>query len=81
VPVGGGVITGDEIAGLARAFFYAGTPSIIVSVWDVAGQPTNRLLERFRERCSAGRYGQLETAERFRLVRSVRLQADLDQSG
>jgi CHAT domain-containing protein/tetratricopeptide (TPR) repeat protein len=44
---GGGVITGDGIAGLARAFFYAGTPSVIVSVWDVADQPTNRLLPAF----------------------------------
>lgn len=44
---GGGVITGDGIAGLARAFIYAGTPSVIVSVWDVADQPTNQLLPAF----------------------------------
>jgi CHAT domain-containing protein len=44
---GGGVITGDGIAGLARAFFYAGTASVVVSVWDVADQPTNRLLPAF----------------------------------
>ena len=44
---GGGVITGDRIASLARAFFYAGTPSVIVSVWDVADQPTSRLLPAF----------------------------------
>jgi CHAT domain-containing protein/tetratricopeptide (TPR) repeat protein len=44
---GGGVISGDGIAGLARAFFYAGTSSVIVSVWDVADEPTNRLLPVF----------------------------------
>jgi CHAT domain-containing protein len=44
---GGGVITGDGIASLARAFFYAGSPSVIVSVWDVADQPTSRLLPAF----------------------------------
>ena len=41
------MITGDGIASLARAFFYAGTPSVIVSVWNVADQPTSRLLPAF----------------------------------
>ena len=59
---GGGLVTGDGIAGLARAFFYAGTPSVIVSVWDVADQPTNRLLPAFTASGSRGpirlrRYG------------------------
>jgi CHAT domain-containing protein len=44
---GGGLITGDGIAGLARAFFYAGAPSLVVSVWDVADAPTSRLIPAF----------------------------------
>jgi CHAT domain-containing protein len=44
---GGGVITGDGIASLARAFFYAGASSMIVSVWDVADESAKRLLPAF----------------------------------
>jgi CHAT domain-containing protein len=44
---GGGPPNGDGVAALARAFFYAGAPSVIVSVWDVADSPTNRLLPAF----------------------------------
>jgi len=44
---GEGVPTGDGIAALARAFFYAGSSSLIVSLWDIADQPTNRLLPAF----------------------------------
>ncbi len=41
---GGGNRNGDGIATLARSFFYAGANSLVVSVWDVADEPTNRLL-------------------------------------
>ena len=44
---GGGQPSGDGIAALARAFFYAGTPSVMVSVWNVADEPANRLLPAF----------------------------------
>jgi len=44
---GGGVVTGDGIAGLARAFFYAGASSLIVSVWDVADESAHHLLPAF----------------------------------
>jgi CHAT domain-containing protein/tetratricopeptide (TPR) repeat protein len=43
----GGRVTGDGIATFARAFIYAGAPSIVASVWDVADEPTNRLLPAF----------------------------------
>lgn len=43
----GGIVTGDGIATFARAFLYAGTSSFVASVWDVADQPTNRLLQDF----------------------------------
>jgi CHAT domain-containing protein len=43
----GGRITGDGVATFARAFIYAGTPSLVASLWDVADEPTNRLLPAF----------------------------------
>jgi CHAT domain-containing protein len=44
---GGGRVTGDGIATFARAFLYAGTPSLVASLWDVADEPVNRLLPDF----------------------------------
>ena len=44
---GGGRITGDGITAFARAFMYAGTPTLVASLWDVADEPTNRLLPAF----------------------------------
>ncbi len=46
---GGGPVTGDGIATFARAFMYAGAPSLVVSLWDVADEPTSRLLPAFYE--------------------------------
>jgi CHAT domain-containing protein len=43
----GGRVTGDGIATFARAFLYAGAPSIVASLWDVADEPTNRLVPAF----------------------------------
>ena len=43
----GGRVTGDGIATFARAFIYAGAPSLVASLWDVADEPTNRLLPDF----------------------------------
>ena len=43
----GGRVTGDGIAAFTRAFIYAGTASLIASLWDVADEPTNRLLPDF----------------------------------
>ena len=70
---GGGLVTGDGIAGLARAFFYAGTPSVIVSVWDVADQPTNRLLPAFYRQWLKGsdKAAALRSAQ-LALIRSLR---------
>ncbi len=44
---GGGKVTGDGVSALARAFFYAGAPSIIASIWNVPDQPASRLLSAF----------------------------------
>ena len=44
---GGGKLTGDGMATFARAFMYAGTPSMITSVWDVADESSARLVPEF----------------------------------
>jgi CHAT domain-containing protein len=69
---GGGRVTGDGIATFARAFIYAGTPSLVVSLWDVADEPTSRLLPAFYRSWLGG-------ASKARSLRRAQLQllADL----
>jgi CHAT domain-containing protein len=43
------VQAGDELIGLIRAFFYAGTPSLIASLWNVNKKSSQLLLRRFYE--------------------------------
>jgi CHAT domain-containing protein len=42
-----GQVTCDSINGLKRAFLYAGTPSVIASLWDVADETTYPLVTAF----------------------------------
>ena len=50
-----GKISGDGVAGLSRAFFYSGTASVLATLWDVADQPTARLLPHFYQQMTSGR--------------------------
>ncbi|HUL73663.1 MAG TPA: CHAT domain-containing tetratricopeptide repeat protein, partial [Vicinamibacterales bacterium] len=68
---GEGVATGDGIAALARAFFYAGSSSLIVSLWDIADEPTNRLLPAFYREWLKG-------ADKARALRAAQLQLIAD---
>ena len=68
---GEGVPNGDGIAALARAFFYAGTSSIIVSLWDIADEPTNRLLPAFYREWLKG-------TDKARALRAAQLQLIAD---
>ncbi len=52
--IGQGVTAGDELVGLTRAFIYAGTPSIITSLWSVDDEATSLLMERFYTHLQAG---------------------------
>ncbi|MEQ9233128.1 CHAT domain-containing protein [Coleofasciculus sp. E2-BRE-01] len=45
---------GDELVGLNRAFLYAGTPSVIGSLWSVNDQATGRFMEKFYSYLQAG---------------------------
>jgi CHAT domain-containing protein len=46
---------GDELLGLTRGFLYAGTPSLVVSLWRVNDSSTTLLMRTFYEGMLAGR--------------------------
>jgi CHAT domain-containing protein len=50
-----GEISGDGIAGLTRAFFYAGASSVVATMWDVADEPTVHLMPEFYRLLVRGR--------------------------
>jgi CHAT domain-containing protein/tetratricopeptide (TPR) repeat protein len=62
----GGSVTGDGISAFARAFIYAGTASLVASLWDVADEPTSRLLPDFYRSWLGG-------ASKSRALRSAQL--------
>lgn len=43
----GKLVRGEGIIGLTRAFMYAGTPSVLVSLWSVSDNSTSTLMEEF----------------------------------
>jgi CHAT domain-containing protein len=47
-------LSGEGIVGLARAFFYAGASSLVVSLWNVADVSTSDLMTAFYRRLPAG---------------------------
>jgi CHAT domain-containing protein len=50
----GDLSRGDEVVGLNRAFLYAGTPTVIASLWSVREQQTGELMVSFYEGRSRG---------------------------
>ena len=42
-----GRVSSDGVMGLARAFLYAGTPSVVATLWDVADEPAALLMPTF----------------------------------
>ena len=66
----GELSAGDELVGLTRAFFFAGTPTVIASLWNVNDKATALLMERFythlregMDKAGALREAQLEVME------------------
>lgn len=39
--------SGDDLIGLTRSFIYAGTPSVVVSLWDIPQASTLELMKKF----------------------------------
>ena len=67
-----GKLSGDGILGFTRAFLYAGTPSVVVSQWDVSDRATAVLMDRFyaewrggRGKAAALRRAELDARRRF----------------
>lgn len=63
---------GDEITGFTRAFIYAGTPSIITTLWQVNDRASYELMTAFYRNLNAGqskvdalRQAQLATLQRY----------------
>lgn len=68
-----GRLSGDGVIGLSRAFIYAGTPTVMASLWRVADQIAKFQMERFYQalsrdgrKASALRDAQLATIQRLR---------------
>jgi CHAT domain-containing protein/uncharacterized protein HemY len=50
----GKLTRGDEVVGLTRAFIYAGTPSVISTLWRVDDRASYELMQAFYENLRAG---------------------------
>jgi CHAT domain-containing protein len=70
----GQFIRGEGIEGLSRAFFYAGSSSVLMSLWAVNDQATSLLMERFYRhlRGSESLMGALRNAK-LDMIRSAAL--------
>ena len=56
---------GDEVVGLGRGFIYAGTPSVVASLWKVSDESTAELMEDF--------YKNLKTMDKAEALRQAQL--------
>jgi CHAT domain-containing protein len=50
----GKLTRGDELTGLTRAFIYAGTPSVITTLWQVNDRAAFELMREFYRQLKAG---------------------------
>ena len=58
-------VKGEGLVGLTHAFFYAGTPSILVSLWKVQDRSTAELMVNFYQQLDRGK----DKAEALRLAK------------
>ena len=58
----GKLSTGDELVGLTRAFIYAGTPSVVASLWSVDDSSTAQLMSEFLQKSKDDEQGRSFTA-------------------
>lgn len=67
----GKIANGDDVVGLTRAFLYAGSRSIVASLWKVDDDATSYLMTRFYDRLKNGdkrealRLAQQETMKKY----------------
>lgn len=62
----GKLSSGDELVGLTRAFIYAGTPSVVASLWNVEDSSTAALMASF--------YRNLKTMTKVEALRQAQLE-------
>ena len=62
----GKLSSGDELVGLTRAFVYAGTPSVVASLWKVDDASTAHLMSSF--------YRNLKTKSKMESLRQAQLE-------
>ncbi len=62
----GKLSSGDELVGLTRAFIYAGTPSVVASLWNVEDSSTAQLMASF--------YKNLKTMTKVEALRQAQLE-------
>jgi tetratricopeptide (TPR) repeat protein len=67
------VSQGDELIGLSRAFFYAGAPSLVVSLWAVNDDSTALLMQHFYQSLRDG-YSVAESLRQAQLRLMARFQ-------
>ena len=51
----GRYLHGEGLVGLSTAFFFAGTPSLVISLWNVPDAPTALLMQRFYRNLKSGK--------------------------
>jgi CHAT domain-containing protein len=67
----GQIASGDDVVGLSRGFLYAGSRSIVASLWKVDDLATSHLMTQFydqlkiRDKREALRQAQRETMKKF----------------
>jgi CHAT domain-containing protein/tetratricopeptide (TPR) repeat protein len=70
---GSGNVTSDGVIGLTRGFFYAGTPSVLATFWDVVDESTARLMSGFyRKYVKAGAKGASLRSAQLALLADLR---------
>ena len=63
----GKMIRGEGMVGLTRAFMYAGTPSVLVSLWSVSDVSTASLMEKFYSHLVVGKLTKTEALQKAQL--------------
>ncbi|MBN1782016.1 CHAT domain-containing protein [bacterium] len=63
----GKITQGDEIIGLSRSFIYAGTPSVLTSLWKVDDLATAVMMKRFYRSLAEGN-GRAEALRRAQII-------------
>ena len=56
----GKLVSGEGMVGLTRAFMYAGTPTVLVSLWSVSDVSTSTLMEEFYRNLIKKKLGKTE---------------------